>query len=375
LLGGALFSVAALTVVTLAVIRLPSEPTGAANPPRPLPAPAAVQADAGWLAPFEVYPAEWADRQRAFALSLTCPGRTGVCSYGLAQTVNGGQTFTHRSLPLPKVRPATDEMSTSLFVMTAQSLAIEDRGKYWVSHNAGRSWRTDANRVSHAMTSIPAGAVLRTLCPDPNCDRWAAMVIDPETGTRHWLDGHPLARVTDSSGAAVGRDGSRWISGQTADGRLAASFTRDGGRTWSISEFPRPASYLAGPRIIGGGNERFASFTVQRDNAKNGFGPLYRSTDGGRTWSLVARDARSQPDSILGGYIRADGKLLIGSERDGTMISADGGRTFSVLDRELRLAWFTERDGRAVALRDDGVQHTSVDGGMTWQPLVVPEPS
>jgi photosystem II stability/assembly factor-like uncharacterized protein len=98
---------------------------------------------------------------------------------------------------------------------------------------------------------------------------------------------------------------------------------------------------------------------------------MYRSTDAGRTWTRV-RDGRGQPASILDAIVRPDGQLLIGTELEGPMISADGGRTFARLDTGLSLSNFIGRSGIVTAMNDAGAHYTSLDGGETWSPISVP---
>jgi photosystem II stability/assembly factor-like uncharacterized protein len=316
---------------------------------------------------------QFVDRDHGFALTSTCPGEKQPCSYGLAVTIDGGRTYQHREVPLAKV-PPLEGYSADLHAVTAQTVVIEDRGKWWASTDAGRTWRSAPNSVTRSVAVIPAAGRLHTHCADTNCDKRQLTVIDPETGVRSRMPNVPLESVHGSSESTIAPDGTRWLSGIARGGAPALATTRDGGRTWSVSRFPEPEKLLSGPRLlVGPGKQRYAVFTVQRNDAKNGFGPMYASTDAGRTWSRI-RDGREQPASILGAIIQPEGQVLIGTERDGPMISADGGRTFTAPRAMPAVSSFVERSGMTTAMTSAGTYWTSRDGGATWSPVSVPAP-
>ncbi len=319
---------------------------------------------------FEAMFVQFVDRNHGFALTATCPGGKRSCSYGLAVSTDSGRSYQHRVLPLAKV-PPLEGYSADLHAVTARTVVIEDRGKWWVSVDAGRTWRSAPASVARNVVAIPADGRLHTRCDDVNCE---LAVIDPDTGMRSQVPNVPLERIQGTSESTIAPDGTRWISGTTRDGDPALATTRDGGSTWSVSRFPSPDQPLSGPRlVVGPGNLRYAVFSTQRKDAKNGFGPLYGSTDAGRTWTRI-RDGEGQPASIMGAIVRPDGRLLIGTELDGPMISADGGRTFTRLRAGLNLSHFIGRSGIVTAMRSNGAYYTSLDGGTTWSPVSVPAP-
>ncbi|WP_433788533.1 WD40/YVTN/BNR-like repeat-containing protein [Actinoplanes sp. CA-252034] len=316
---------------------------------------------------------QFVDRDHGFALTATCPGDEQRCSYGLAVSVDGGRTYQHREVPLAKVA-TLEGYSADLHAVTTRTVVIEDRGKWWVTIDAGRTWRSAPNSVTRTVATIPATGRLYAHCADTNCDSRELMVIDPDTGMRLTVPNVPLESVHSSSESTISPDGTRWISGIARGGVPALATTRNGGRTWSVSRFSKPENLLSGPKLlVGPGKQRYAVFTVQRKDAKNGFGPMYASTDAGRTWTRI-RGGEEQPASITGAIVQPDGRLLIGTERDGPMISADGGRTFTSPGAIPAVSNFIERSGMITGMTSTGAYWTSRDGGTTWSPISVPAP-
>jgi photosystem II stability/assembly factor-like uncharacterized protein len=345
-------------------------PTGTQHPGV---ASSAVSADEVNGARFDALFVQFVDRSHGFALTAACAGDEQPCSYGLAVSTDGGGSYQHRALPLAKI-PPLEGYSAELHAVTARTVVIEDRGKWWVSVDAGRTWRSAPNSVARNTAGIPAAGRLHVGCVDATCESRELTVIDPDSGMPAKVPDVPLRQVQNSSGSTIAPDGTRWVSGTTRSGDPALAVTRDGGRSWAVSRFPSPDKLLFGPRlVVGPGQQRYAIFNVQREGAKNGFGPMYGSTDAGRTWTRI-RDGKGQPASILGAIVRPDGRLLIGTELDGSMISTDKGRTFKKTETGSGLSHFVECGGMITAMGLDGAHHTSLDGGVTWSPVSVPAP-
>ncbi|MBG0569284.1 hypothetical protein, partial [Actinoplanes aureus] len=160
--------------------------------------------DAGEVngARFDALFVQFVDPEHGFALTATCPGGKRLCSYGLAVSIDGGRTYENRALPLAKV-PPLEGYSADLHAVTTQTVVIEDRGQWWVSIDAGRTWRSAPDSAARNVAEIPAAGRLHTRCADTNCDIRELTVIDPDTGMRLKVPNVPLKRVHGSSESTI----------------------------------------------------------------------------------------------------------------------------------------------------------------------------
>jgi photosystem II stability/assembly factor-like uncharacterized protein len=167
--------------------------------------------------------------------------------------------------------------------------------------------------------------------------------------------------------------------------------TADGGKTWAhlgLEQTSQIARVLLDPRdpkrvLVAALGDPF------RDNAERG---VFRSTDGGRTWtktlyfgpavgaSDLAMDPQN-PDVLFAGmwrFRRSSWNLTSGGEDDGIYKSTDGGATWKRVTGNGLPAGMTGRIALAFAPSDpkrvyalveskDGLLWRSDDGGTTWQ--------
>ncbi|HEV2086837.1 MAG TPA: sialidase family protein [Cryptosporangiaceae bacterium] len=329
----------------------------------------------------------FADASNGFALTAPCPATPTPCRPNFWATTDGGRTWARRALP-PGAGINTSSGvvyavgPTSVFVggeaVSSEAGANPNGGEVSAetlvfSRDAGRTWQA-VPPVTASVPSIPAGGYLEARC-DRGYDRCEVVTTDPATGVRAGLRTQPPLNPSVASGVWVGTDGGRWVSGQAPDGAPAIAITRDDGRTWALSTFPRLGSPIGGPRVVTrDGRELYALMAIEHRDVKNGLGPIYHSTDGGKRWALVPAE-RGRPTSMTGGVLLPDGRLLLGTEggeQPGpVVISVDGGRTFSPVPALGLLAWFSEVDGRYLAMDDERHPFTS-DDGVHWEPLRIP---
>ncbi len=129
--------------------------------------------------------------------------------------------------------------------------------------------------------------------------------------------------------------------GRGLEGGIATS--PDGGRTWSalnaVSADPvlSPNALMVHPRrsqelLLGAGSDTPGG--ADRDPEARG---MYRSTDGGRTWSQAPLTARRQ---VLGfAYAGPRAQFVYAATDDGVLISEDRGVTWRTSSRGLRLSF------------------------------------
>ncbi len=102
-------------------------------------------------------------------------------------------------------------------------------------------------------------------------------------------------------------------------------------------------------------------FAIDRDG-------LFRSDDGGATWQRSTTDPRIVAGGVVGDPSNAD---VIYVTQTSLYRSADGGRTFTAIagapsGDDYRLLWVDARDGRRLLAGVDQGAQISVNGGETW---------
>src|ERR1019366_1845314 len=100
---------------------------------------------------------------------------------------------------------------------------------------------------------------------------------------------------------------------------------------------------------------------------------LYRSDDGGGTWSRGSADPNIIERGWYFGQVFVDPSApdILYVPNRGVNRSADGGRTFTVIKGQpggddYHSAWIDPRDGRRIAIGSDQGTIVTVDGGRTW---------
>ncbi len=188
-----------------------------------------------------------------------------------------------------------------------QSLILGTHGGLYVSGDGGRHWRFDSLSGSDAMNlARPAGSTI-------------------------WLAGHEVFKKSTDGGVSwtdVRPDGLRGldIHGFAVDPR-------------------RPATLYAA--LAGQG--------------------LYRSADGGRSFTLASRDVGG---AVMALAVLPDGRILAGDPQQGLLVSRDGGRNWQRLlaAQVMGLAVNPENPARLLAT-GTGIALSS-DGGRSWRSVL-----
>ncbi len=223
------------------------------------------------------------------------------------------------------------------------------RGIYRTT-NGGARWRLvrDARWSTRAFVSLgPAlyAATSRGIAESTNAGAtWRIVRSTPSPVGALAASGHALYAGLDDGDVLLRRSpGSPWVS-----------VFRDGGRNvWSIAADPAdPANALV---------VEFFNYETP---------DLYRTTDGGASWSSVSLPGNAPAQVIA--YDQTDPSIVYAGFDGGIAVSNDGGATWGAgpigsFDTRFLYSW-PSRSGTLVVGSDQGLYLTS-DGGATWTGL------
>ncbi len=142
----------------------------------------------------------------------------------------------------------------------------------------------------------------------------------------------------------------------------------DGGITWSqLQGHGLPEGMLGriGISVAGGGTDRVYAM-IEADE-----GGLFRSDDGGSSWTRVNADHRFRQRAWYYSHVFADPVLpdIVYVMNTGAYRSADGGKTFDLMPAphgDHHALWIDPKDTRHLIEGSDGGTSISVDSGKTW---------
>jgi len=201
----------------------------------------------------------------------------------------------------------------------------------------------------------------------PDTPDYHSLVVSPTNAKALLLGTHyGLYRSTDggrtwASDALGGQDAMNLVrpSGQTlwVAGHMVLAKSVDGGKTWRDV---RPAG-LPGLDVHGFASDPRNSRTLYAAIAGTG---LYRSTDGGNSFSVVSTDVGP---AVMALAVMRDGRILAGDMQRGLMISRDGGRTWARnLRAQLMGVALNPTDPKRILASGPGVS-LSTNGGGNWK--------
>jgi photosystem II stability/assembly factor-like uncharacterized protein len=221
--------------------------------------------------------------------------------------------------------------------------------------------------ASRDQASPPEASAASTLPATPDHH---SLLIAPDDPNRIWLGSH--------GGLHESRDGGRSWTEAGLSGRDAMNLARasggsqtlwaaghdvlakstDGGETWSDV---RPDG-LPSLDVHGFASDPRSEKTVWAAVAGAG---LFRSTDGGQSFSVVSREVGP---GVMALGVAPNGRVLAGDMAQGLMSSTDGGTTWTQVLQEglMGLAINPRTPSRVLATGPSGVW-LSTDGGTTWR--------
>src|ERR1041385_2486229 len=142
----------------------------------------------------------------------------------------------------------------------------------------------------------------------------------------------------------------------------------DGGTTWKRLEghgLPSGIWGRSGISVSGGDSSRVYALIEAKD------GGIYRSDDGGDSWTRVNDDERYRQRAWYFTHIFADPKAVdtVYVLNTGLFRSVDGAKTFSLLPAphgDHHGLWIDPTNPKSIINSNDGGATISVDGGNTW---------
>ncbi len=351
---GAVAAVVAVSVAVPVLRALPGEQEPAKPP---LPDSMTIQLD-------------FADADHGYALGSDCPVPEGSCTLTLFATADGGRTWERRSVPDGGERYSLGDVT----VLGADRVVLDrvSGNQQWarvVSDDGGRTWRDASAAAAAPPAPIPDGAWLQSVCVGDDQDaagcRLGVGAVSRDPARVAPAPAQPPL-IEPVFGRQATEGGHYWAAGVArSSGHWAISVTSDGGRSWQTTRVSLPGEpAMVDPwSVVENGDVMYA--TVQGSIAKGPYGLLavFRSTDGGATWTNTWRATPTTVlQAMLGSAVATDdGRLLVYSTTTGTHESTDG-RTFTRSEVTVpgevqwtRGGYVAQRGPHAYAMSADGI--------------------
>jgi photosystem II stability/assembly factor-like uncharacterized protein len=273
-------------------------------------------------------------------------------------TRDGGRTWKLRANDHQV--PSSGYLASIAFADDRKGLMTTNRGGLLATGDGGRSWRmlllTDDVTDVVAVQRLGRGALVVSLLN-------GAILRSSDAG-KHWTGVYPhslpqpeeISFSTPRDGIGVGR--SDWTYSHPA---MVA--THDGGRTWKFLSAIRPDAAVDSLVRV---SDRILYGVGSTDRRAGQI--LFRSTDGGRTWTRLRAPARSQFFKVS---FMSPAVGVLGDDAGRFYSTGDGGRTWRLvhgIGRDLRMFVFLTRL-HGLAISDEPGNETlyeTTDGARTW---------
>jgi len=305
---------------------------------------------------------EFADRDHGFVLGADCPDAP-ECRLVVAGTADGGDTWT--TYPVTGHDAAPDRLP-DVVALDETTLVLHSPGTSVISTDAGATWRPVTRSGATATLNDDDRPLLRP-GPGAGCAGAAVEVWSPGLGHRGDLADPPLNVCWVAARRSA--DGGWWIGGtEPGTGRPAVAVTRDGGATWSVTDFDTPGD-LARVGMLG---DHTYAVVVTRDGQADLVRAVYHSPRPGAPFQRVysgdggPRTIGGEPVPLLDGRL-----LVVDGQRQWFLGDADG-RSFTRAGDLPPVArvWRTPGGYVALDIVADGYAAFSPDGTL-WRKLHV----
>ena len=320
-------------------------------------------------------------------------GMWAVSGSSLLISLDGGETWTASTAPATQESVAFIPSTTFIDPLHAWTVRSGPGSSFVVYRTAdgGRTWQSATipgnpwgNRLRLMFADAEHGFLVMTTSGAVH----KMTVYRTSDGGATWTAGLATAPASDVS---ISDATTLWAASYgggalcNACGEPLLRVSRDSGRTWSTADIAGYAGKLTTDTFGAAGAPVFldpsTGYIVVHGNPTDmadGSSSVFRTTDGGRTWSLIARAPYWLP-----GVIIVDATHWFGQQGDGTLVAtSDAGKTWRQLGGESFLSsgpWFVDPlhggavlGPKLVALADGTdlvkVLSLTADGGISWHP-------
>ncbi|WP_163505988.1 hypothetical protein [Fodinicola acaciae] len=185
----------------------------------------------------------------------------------------------------------------------------------YVTHDDGRSWSRRPGAAT--VDAVPPGWLVWPSIGD----NAVLTAINPHTGQEAQLAGRGgIGMVTDDQAPILAPDGSLWLVERTTPNGGTARISPDRGRSWRPVLLPAPFQRTPVESLIT--TDGYVGYAMTRDGL-TGLA-IFRSSDGGRSWTTVRRHVTDSLSDLLPG----PGGSVVSNANGRPVISTDGCRTF-----------------------------------------------